>query len=121
MADRLEELESAVRELSGRLHRLDDRVRALERPAPAEPVAGEPPALPAIALPSGGIALVGRTLLVLAGAYLARALTDGRIVPAGASVEIGLAYAAFWQALAAREGGAGRRASATFHALASGL
>ena len=74
-----------------------------------------------MALPQGTVALVGRTLLVLAGAYVARALTDGRVVPAGVGVALGLAYAVFWQLRADREARAGRRESAVFHALASSL
>ena len=78
MADRLEELETALRECTERLCRLEQRVGALERPgtasAPDDPVALEPDDLPEIAVPAGAFALVGRTLLVLAGAYLALSL-----------------------------------------------
>ena len=125
MADRLEELQSAVLELAGQLRRLEARVTELEgrSPAPAglASTASEPAesALPAMALPQGTIALVGRTLLVLAGAYVARALTDGRVVPAGVGVALGLAYAVFWQFRADRAARGGRRESAIFHAVAS--
>ena len=127
MADRVEDLQSAVRELGNELRRLEARVQELEgraRPAVARGrVAEAEPAtvLPAIATPQGTIALVGRTLLVLAGAYVARALTDGRVVPAGVGVGLGLAYAVFWLLRADREAGAGRRESAVFHALAGSL
>ena len=127
MADRLEEMQSAVRELKGELRRLEARVSELEgrSPAPARPVssAGEPAETvrPALAVPQGTIALVGRTLLVLAGAYVARALTDDRMVPAGVGVALGLAYAVFWMLRADREAAAGRREGAVFHALAGGL
>ena len=125
MADRLQELESAVRELTGSLHRLEARVGELERrgPVPHEPAAGAgraaeaPPA--GIALPQGTVALFGQTLLVLAGAYVARALTDGRVVPPGVGVALGLAYAVFWQLRADREARRGRRESAAFHAVTS--
>jgi hypothetical protein len=72
-------------------------------------------------MPQGTVALVGRTLLVLAGAYLARALTDGRVVPAGVGGGGGRADAVFWQLRADREARAGRRESAAFHALAGSL
>jgi hypothetical protein len=125
MADRVEELESALRECSERLCRLEQRVGALERPDAASMLDGtgalEPEDLPEIAVPAGAIALVGRTLLVLAGAYLARALTESGLVPPALGVALGLAYAGAWQILAAREARAGRVASATFHAVASGL
>ena len=97
---------------------------ALERPSAAPAPSGaealEPADLPAIALPSGAFTLVGRTLLVMAGAYLARALTEVGLVPLAAGVALGLAYAVAWQALAAREA-AVRVASASFHSMASGL
>ncbi len=127
MDDRLEELQSAVRELAGELRRLEARVRELEGrgpravgPATRAGELAETP-LPEIALPQGTITLVGRTLLVLAGAYVARALTDGRAVPAGVGVALGLAYAVFWQLRADREARSGRRESAVFHSLASSL
>jgi hypothetical protein len=127
MADRLEELESAVRELTGQLRRLEARVGDLEGRAPvrggtaATAREAAESARPAMAVSQGTIALVGRTLLVLAGAYVARALTDGRAVPAGVGVGLGLAYAVFWMLRADREAAAGRRDSAVFHALAGCL
>jgi hypothetical protein len=135
MADRLEELQSAVRELAGELRRLEARVGRLEgrqasragvastvaRPTAVEAMATATEAPPAMALPQGTVALLGRTLLVLAGAYVARALTDGRLVPAEMGVALGLAYAVFWMLRADRAAGAGRRESAVFHAIASSL
>jgi hypothetical protein len=107
------------------LRRLEARVAELEgrRPVPERraPDAGrtEQATLPAVAHPQGTVALIGRTLLVLAGAYVARALTDARVVPPGVGVALGLAYAVLWQLHADREGRRGRAESATFHALAS--
>jgi hypothetical protein len=126
MADRLEELQSAVRDLTGDLRRLEARVQQLEGRrtmtlAAAEPDAAAGTALTGIAMPQGTVALAGRTLLVLAGAYVARALTDAGVVPAGVGVALGLAYAVFWQLRADREARAGRRESACFHAMASSL
>jgi hypothetical protein len=127
MSDRLGELQSTVAALAEEVRRLDARVRELEgRPAPAaaRAAAGEAepePVPPAVAMPQGTVALLGRTLLVLAGAYLVRALTEGRALPAAVGVGLGLAYAAFWQLRADREAGAGRRESAVFHALAGSL
>jgi len=126
MTDRLEELQSAVRELSGDLRRLEARVRQIEG-REATPVVGaardsEAATVPSgISMPQGTVALVGRTLLVLSGAYVARALTDARTVPAGVGVALGLAYAVFWQLRADREARAARRESAVFHAIASSL
>ena len=77
------------------------------------------PPLPS--LPRGAVAFLGRTLLVLAGAYLIRALTDGHVLPAPAGLTLGLVYAAAWQLVADREARLGRRDSAAFHDLASSL
>jgi len=120
-------LESVVAELAARLGRLESRVAELEaRPAGvrARVPAAELPDAPALAaappaMPPGMLALVGRTLLVLAGAYLVRALTDGQVLPASAGVALGLAYAAVFQLLADREALAGRRSSAVFHDVAT--
>ena len=116
-------LESVVEELTARLTRLEVRVAELEaRPAGAGKKAVAEAFEPAIAgpsVPQGTLALVGRTLLVLAGAYLVRALTDGHVLPAAAGVALGLAYAAALQLLADREALAGRHASAVFHDIAS--
>jgi len=126
MADRPDELQSAVRELTADVRRLEARVRQLEgREATpvvaAAPAPGTETASSGIAMPQGTVALVGRTLLVLAGAYVARALTDARAVPAGVGVALGLAYAVFWQLRADREARAARRESAVFHTIASSL
>jgi len=125
MADRLAELQSAVQELAGSVRRLEARVLELERRGPgpnglarhAAAVAEAPS--PEIALSQGTLALFGRALLVLAGAYVARALTDGRVVPPGVGVALGLAYAVFFQFRADRAARGGRRESAVFHAVAS--
>ena len=127
MADRLEELQSAVRELAGAVRCLEARVSELEgrAPSPAGLAGGRGEAddapSPEVVLPQRTVALVGRTLLVLAGAYAARALTDDRLVPAGVGVALGLAYAVLWQLQADREARDGRRESAVFHALAGSL
>ena len=129
MTDRLDEMQSAVRELGNELRRLEARVRELEgrggpavaRRAAAEEGARPAAVLPGVAMPQGTVALAGRTLLVLAGAYLARALTDAQAVPAAVGVALGLAYAVAWLLRADREASRGRRESAVFHALAGSL
>ena len=123
MNETIDDVTSEVDTLRSRVERLEDRVAELEahsRPAShdrslAEDV--ETKQLPA--LPQGGLALAGRCLLVLAGAYLIRALTDAAALPAPAGVALGLLYAASWQVLADRDAQAGRRASAVLHGLAA--
>ena len=115
-------VESVVTELAARLGRLEARVAELEgRPAAAGKEVAEAfeSTIAAPGVPPGTLALVGRTLLVLAGAYLVRALTDGQVLPAAAGVVLGLTYAVAFQLLADREALAGRHASAVFHDVAS--
>ena len=123
MVETLDDVTSAVETLRAQVERLEHRVAELEahpRPAPHDRSrADEVETLRVPALPQGGLALAGRSLLVLAGAYLIRALTDAAALPAPAGVALGLLYAAFWQLLADRDGQAGRRASATLHGLAA--
>jgi hypothetical protein len=125
MGEGLDELRSAVETLRTRVRLLEARVAELEarprsRPASADgPMLDEAEAPPLPGLPRGGLALAGRTLLVLAGAYLVRALTDAGALPALAGVASGLAYAAFWQLRADRDGRAGQRTSAALHGLAA--
>jgi hypothetical protein len=119
-------LRSLVATLQARVDRLEGRVAELEARAPRRPI-GEAPgpevddadALRIPALPQGGLAMAGRTLLVLAGAYLVRAVTDAGLLPALPGAALGLAYASFWQLLASRDGRAGRRTSAALHSVAT--
>lgn len=145
MPDRLEELESrietltrALRQVEGRLERLESAEPGGNLTAPAEqdatttrapreqalPVEDATPALvrpPLPELPQGTLALVGRTIIALGGGFLIRALTDADIVPAGGGVALGIAYALAWLFLADRTAAAGARVSASYHGLTGGL
>lgn len=129
MTDRLEELESRVESLARDLRRIEARLVRLERQeglaaepseGAAAPAGAEGPSL-APELPQGALALIGRTLVALGGGYLIRAMTDAGMLPALGGVALGLGYAVLWLALADRTSAAGKRASATFHGLASGF
>jgi len=61
------------------------------------------------------ITLSGRSLIILGGAYLIRALTESRMLPASAGVALGLAYAVLWILAAGRAAGKGLKGDATFH------
>lgn len=63
----------------------------------------------------GGLALVGRTLIVMGGAYLIRWLTESGAVPAHVGLMLGVAYAFVWLISADRAAAAGRHKSAAFH------
>jgi hypothetical protein len=121
MRDDRHEAGSALAALQERLLRLEQRVAALEaRPRQAAPETSEEvEAIHLPALPRGGLALAGRALLVLAGAYVFRALTDAGVLPALVGAAIGLAYAVFWLLQADRDARRGARASATVHGAAA--
>jgi hypothetical protein len=113
--------------------RLDDltrRVEALEaqiaRPArersspPRAGTAGPAPALPDLSWIVTGASLIGRTLMVLGGAFLLRYLTESRTLPQGLGTAIGVGYAMSWLVIgdvARRFGGA----SGTFFGFSSAL
>jgi hypothetical protein len=80
--------------------------------------AAEAGAAPASAAFELSLALIGRTLVVLGGAYLLRALTDAGVLAGPLGVAVGFLYAAGWLLTASR---ASTGPSAVFHTLAATL
>jgi hypothetical protein len=135
MPDRVSELEAKVAELSESLQKMEHRVGALERALPpaiarrvrAAAAAATAPAGDAAASMlrqdaasvAGTVSLAGRTLLVLAGAYFLRALTDSGRLPTWLGVGMGFVYAGAWIAACYRAAGRGLLASAGFHGAAA--
>jgi hypothetical protein len=120
MDERLERLEARCDEIEKSLAVLAARLDAvaLGEQGTAPPAVPGPPSeqpLPELdATPLfGSLTDVGRSLLVLGGAFLIRALTESGAVPRGAGIALGLAYAIGWIALADRVGGRGKRLAAT--------
>ena len=136
MDERLEKLQKAVEALEAAVSHQDRRIAALESVTAKTPTDGADVADtietvgPApeglsdqwpISAVRGTPALVGRSLLILAGAFLLRALTEAGSLANGTGVVLGLAYAASWifaAGLAARKGA---RASAGFFAVCAAL
>lgn len=131
MEDRLSRLEAQLGQLVSRVAAFEQRLAALETRAPAAEAAHAHGAPSADEMDrEAGLAdlrksdlttmvtLVGRTLVVLAGAYLLRALTDSGVLAAGPGVLLGLVFALTWVVMADRAGGHGRRLHATFHGVA---
>lgn len=123
MDERVRRLESRVDELAQQLGDLAAKVGRLE--ASSEPPSYET-AAPELATPSvpvslggaKGIAgLLGRTMLVLAGAFLLRALTDSGTLSQSTGVAAGLIYAGIWLYLADRDGKRDAAASSAAHGL----
>jgi hypothetical protein len=65
---------------------------------------------------AGFATLLGRSFIVLGGAYLLRALTESGRLPDAGGILVGLAYALLWLVAAWRDAPA-RRASAQFHGI----
>jgi hypothetical protein len=118
--------------LARSVEELERRVAALEQTL-AVSGAGVPESVQPHAAPIGELAslaehstvttlaLIGRTLMALGGAYLLRALTEGGVLPVSAGVSAGLVYAIGWLALATRAAARAERSSASFHGLTSAM
>jgi hypothetical protein len=134
MSERVAELEAKVAELSESLKKVETRLAVLERgltPAAARRVraaaaAPSPASDAAVAMlrqdaasMASTVSLAGRTLLVLAGAFFLRALTDGGHIPTWVGVGMAFAYAGIWVALADRAAALHHLASAGFHGAAA--
>ena len=111
----LDDLHAALAALEQRVAALEGRSPAVEAHAAADAPAGHRPG----AGLSGALvlALVGRSLLAVAGAFLLRAVTERGLLPPSAGFGLGLAYALFLTALAQRAGSRGDRTGANVHGL----
>lgn len=118
LESRVEALESELGSLRGRVSQLETG-RAPERAAPLLASAAPEPAGHLLeevgARATSTVALVGRTLLELGGAYLLRALTDAQTLAPALGSALALAYAAVLLGLADREARREQRLGANFH------
>jgi hypothetical protein len=124
MEERLVRLEARLAELESTVTELEARIAAVgERPAPEIVQAEAAPLVPEIgaAAIQRWLALIGRTLVVLGGAYLLRAVTGAGVVPAHVGVSVGLIYGAPWLYLASRAAARGGHLDALWHGLATAL
>ena len=134
MHDRTAELEARLTAMAGALRTLEGRVAALESGANAASAEArrEATLAAAVAVAERGapareatvttlLSLLGRTLLVLAGAFVLRALTDTGRLPTAVGAGLGFVYAGVWIALADRAGRARQPVSAGFHGAAAVL
>ena len=119
---KLDELARSVAALERRLEAIEERLRIVEPAQSSEELEGAVESAGADVLDlGGGAALLGRTLLVLGGGYLIRALTEAQALPRATGVVLGLAYALLFLVLASRAAAKGRRPSAGFHAAGAAL
>ncbi len=140
-------LEAAIAELADAVHRVEDRVAALERASGSHPVAL--PLAPEAALPApprrekapgvsattiegqatpaataampGAVSWTGRAFLILGGAFLIRAVTDAGTFPLALGLSAGLLYSLVWLLLADRAGRRGDSSGSTVLLIASSL
>jgi hypothetical protein len=133
MKDRFDKLESEVWRLSQSLRELESRIASLEgrslpdgRTEAARQSGGEASPRPVLA-PSerlgttGALSLAGRLSIVMAGAYLLRALTEASRLTPVLGISLGLAYALLWLGAADRAAGKNLRWSSAFHGIAASL
>lgn len=126
MDEQVARLESAVADLTGRVAELEARlVRTEGAGAPVAHVferdtltaVGEIGAAPV----QHWLSLVGRTLVVLGGAYLLRAITETHVVAPQVGVALGLFYGAPWLLLESRAASRGAHLDGLCHALSTAL
>ena len=122
METRLQELEERVTRLAERVDQLERRVPGLSAVPQTWPV-GESrlPGASATAEMARWVTFLGRSCLALGGAFLIRALTEGRLVPGGAGVALGILFAAAWVLFAHRAAAAGATLSAGFHGVVAAV
>ena len=124
-------MESRLQALEEKFARLTERVEQLEHRASGGPLPSLPPSWPlteaggparvARAEVSRWVTFLGRSCLVLGGAFLIRALTDGGVLSAGPGVALGIGFAVTWLVLAHRAAMSGARLSAGFHGAVAAL
>jgi len=125
--ERVQNLEARLAEVADSLRRLEARLAALEQAPARRTVAAARPAAPSERSAEAHVdaamgrllPLGGRTLLVLAGAFVLRALTDLGTLPVPVGVGLGLAYAGTWVLMAERAGRANKLLSSGFHGVAA--
>jgi len=113
LADQVQALTERLAAVEGRLAALEGREPAplsTDEPAPVAYAAAESPRIDTLRLTTA----LGRSLIVLGGAFLLRALTDAGAWAPAAGVSMGMLYALAWIALADRAARSGDRVRAAF-------
>ena len=113
-------IEEQVQQLTRRLEEFESRLAAVEQGAPRAGVSdtsveSPPPASTAATFdPLGALTCLGRSLIILGGAFLLRALTEAGTWPPIAGVSMGLLYAVTWLVTSSRAAAGGHRLLAIF-------
>lgn len=125
--DEASELDRRLEAIHRHLEDIERRLTALETARGYEAPEGDE--LPRLAAPSVdgvraqrlSLPLLGRLLLILAGAFLLRAITEAVIVPQTIGTALGVSYAVLWMVMAFRPAGRQRPVEANVYAWASVL
>jgi hypothetical protein len=120
-------LEDQLSALAARLDTVEARLARLEGRAPMSPVHEDGSTAPgALEAAAGDVAtgarvdgrrlttLLGRSFIILGGAFLLRALTDAGTLPPAVGVSVGLLYGLAWMASSARAARSADRVRAIF-------
>jgi hypothetical protein len=104
-----------------RLRNIEARLSRLEQPSPSARSEAETKLPAAIEGPAPliDLALAGKSILILGGAFLLRAATESATLPKAIGVTLGLLYAAAWIVVAVFSARAGRRTASVFGAAAA--
>ncbi len=138
MEDRATRLEATVEQLRVAVLSLEQRLAALEAERPQvtaprvdelaqERQGGLVEAVAADASTAGRydpiamVSLAGRLMLVIAGGFFLRAMTDAGVLVPRVGLALGFAYAMAWLLFADRAGGRQQVAAAVFHAMATAM
>lgn len=121
-AQRLAILEEGLTRLTRSVAGMEARLAALEKAPPDAVILAEEnlddaalaQMIPSSRAVSGVLTEIGRCVLVAAGGFLVRAITDSGTIARPAGVALGLAYAVAWIVLADRAAAGGRNRSASF-------
>ncbi len=138
MPQEVDHLRGQIDALTREVHSIQQRLDTLEEHANAESVESSPAPLEDERVPEfaqgsatastdsddsvqGMISFIGRTLVVLGGAFLLRAVTDNSMIPPLGGTIAGLLYGLWWLVQADRSAHAERRTSASFYGLVTAI
>ena len=111
--------------IARRLQQIEERLSRLESaPEPGAAPEGQSACVSPEPVASEGtpfLALAGKSILILGGAFLLRAATESTALPRHIGVVLGLLYAVAWIVAAALAARAGRRPAAVFHSAVAAM
>ncbi len=117
--ERLEGIDQRLLRIEERLSQLESTSMSGSRPARIPDVTEKDSG--ADTADASLLALAGKSILILGGAFLLRAATESTALPPQIGIALGLLYAAVWIAAAAFAARSGQRTAAVFHCVVAGV